>query len=260
MRANFKRNILLTALALMACRAGAATVLEETIEKTYPVSADSKVSIRNVDGAIWIYGANVTEMRVQAIKKAYSQERLNEISVNISVTNGEIAIDTKLPPRPKWGLSDRSGTVEYTVILPWTCRIARAELATGELLIEGMRGAETRASLANGRMFAHDCFTNLHLEVANGGLDVLNEWWEQQPFSLNADVVNGNVRVFVPGEASFHAKASSVNGKVACDFIEKEDREPGGASHIDFAMGDPTDNEINIRSVNGSIRIAEANP
>src|ERR1700730_6004661 len=152
-------------------------VVEDVVEKTYPIDPGAALSIRNVDGSIRIYGADITELRIQAIKKAYSAERLSKIATNISVQPGAASIDTVFPPRAKWGFSDRSGTVDYIMVIPQFCSISRLELTNGEVLIEGMRGNNVHASLANGRMFGHNCFGDVHLAVGNGGLDVGYHWW-----------------------------------------------------------------------------------
>jgi hypothetical protein len=246
-------------LALVATGRGA-TVLEDIIEKTFPIDPGATLAVRNQDGSIWVYGADVKELKVQAIKKAYTQDRLDRIGVNISIAPGQISIDTSFPPQAKWGVSDRSGTVDYIIVVPWTCNIARLDLATGEVLVDGMRGGNVHASLTNGRLFAHNCFTDLHLRLANGGLDVMNDWWERHAYAVDAQVVNGNVRVFIPDDATVHARASSINGHVVCDFLDKEHRQPGGSSSIDVEIGGPSENDLNVHAINGSIKIAEANP
>ena len=199
-------------------------------------------------------------MKVQAIKKAYSAERLNKIAVNVSVQPGTVSIDTHSPPKPKWGLFDRSGTVDYVIILPWFCNISQLELANGEVLVEGMRGDNVHASLVNGRLFGHNCFTDLHLAVTNGGLDVAYDWWEEHRFSVNAEITNGNARAFIPGDASFHLFASSLNGHVASEFVEKQDRQRNGARRIDLMVGGNSETEVKINAINGGIKITEVNP
>lgn len=256
----FKLPLITSLVLAFVVTSGAATVLEETIEKAYPMGPEATLSIRNQDGSIWIYGADVKEITIQAIKKAYRQDRLDQIGVNISIAPGQVSIDTSYPPQPKWGLSDRSGTVDYIIILPWTCNIAQAELATGEFLVEGMRGGNVRASLINGRLFAHNCFGDLHLRVTNGGLDVGNDWWEEKAYGVDAQIDNGNVRVFIPDDAAVHARASSVNGHVVCDFLDKERRQAGGSSNLDLQINGPSGNELNVHAINGTIKIAEANP
>lgn len=254
------RFLILVTIGVSISICGAAPILEETTEKNYPIETTAKISIRNADGSIWIYGADIKEMKVRAIKKAYTAERLRQITIDVSIRPGEVSIETKYPPKPRWGLSDRSGTVDYVIVLPWTCDIMRADLANGELLVEGMRGGEVHASLGNGRLYGHNCFTDLHVSVANGGLDVGYDWWETHKFSLDASIANGNARGFIPGQAAFHLVAASVNGKVASDFTEKEQRRQGGARKIDMLIGGPSENELKFHAVNGNIKITEVNP
>jgi hypothetical protein len=252
--------LVLTVAASLSVARADDHIVEEIIEQNHAIDPGASISIRNIDGSIRIYGADIKELRVQAIKKAYSAERLAKIGVNISVQPGTASIDTIFPPKPKWSFSDRSGTVDYIIVLPQFCSIARLELTNGEVLIEGMRGKNVHASLANGRLVGHNCFGDVHLAVANGGLDVGYHWWEHRPFSVHAEIVNGNARAFIPGEASFHLLATSVNGHVASDFSDKQDRHLDGVTMIDTAVGGASEANVNIHATNGSVRIVEANP
>src|SRR5205814_6536024 len=114
---------------------------------------------------VFVYGSNTNEMRVQAVKRAYTRERLKQIAVVVSVHPGSVSINTKFPPKPKWALSDRSGTVDYTIVIPATANLARLELEDGEVLVDGMRSRRMRARLRSGRMLAHNCFGNVALTL-----------------------------------------------------------------------------------------------
>jgi DUF4097 and DUF4098 domain-containing protein YvlB len=134
------------------------------------------------------------------------------------------------------------------------------ELANGEVVVEGMRGDNVHASLVNGRLYGRNCFTDLHLTVTNGAIDVAYDWWEEHRFSLNAEITNGNARAFIPGDASFHLLASSVNGHVASEFVEKQDRQRTGVRRIDLMVGGSSETEVKINAINGGVRITEVNP
>lgn len=252
-----KLSILAIACLSMAANVGAAPILEDTFTRTIPLDANATISVRNASGTVWIYGADVREVKMQAIKKAYSQERLDAIQIDVSATAQSLSIETRYPPSARWSLRDRSGTVDYVLVVPWTCKIEQVELANGEVLIDGMRGAVARGRLENGRMFVHNCFGNTEVEVVNGGLDVGYDWWEERKFSVTTKAVNGNTHAFLPGDAAFHLLASSVNGHVVSDFSAGQDRQRSGARKIDIVVpGDPRA-ELNLQSVNGSIQVAE---
>src|SRR5438093_9243237 len=109
-------------------------------------------------------------MQVHAIKRAYRRSRLTQIAIDVSRKPGSVSITTKSPPRPKWGLFDRSGTVDYTIVIPAAANISELTLDAGEIVLDGMRGPTTRARLGEGRMFARNCFTNLDLAMRRGNV------------------------------------------------------------------------------------------
>jgi hypothetical protein len=112
----------------------------------------------------------------------------------------------------------------------------------------------------NGHLLGHNCFGELHLFVANGALDVGYDWWESRKFSVDAKIVNGNLRAFIPADASFHLVAAPDNGNVASEFNDKENRHRGLVQKIDTVIGAATEAELALHATNGSIRIAEVSP
>lgn len=235
-------------------------VLEEIVEQNYPLDPNAKVTVKNDEGSVRIYGADLTEMKLQAIKKAYTRDRLGKIDVSVAVQPGNVLINTKYPPKPKWGLSDRSGTVDYVIVLPWNCDLQQVELGNGELLIEGMRGHEVHAQLGSGRLFGHNCFTDLHLSIGSGGLDVSYDWWENHTIRLDTTIREGNARVFIPSDAQFRLHAETPNGHVFNDFSSKEDRTRGGRANIDLSVGTDPNADLKVRALDGSINIKELYP
>src|ERR1051326_88591 len=131
-----------SALALVlfwfASRAFSVEPLEEVVEQKYSVDADVTLSVQNIDGSIRVYAADTPQIRIQAIKKAYNTERLQGIVGDVKASQSGVAITTGFPPR-KNALSDRSGTVDYIIVVPQTARITDLKLTNGEILVEGLR-------------------------------------------------------------------------------------------------------------------------
>ncbi len=167
-------------------------------EQIYTIEPSANVTVINGDGAVFVYGSNTNEMRVQAIKRAYTRERLKQIAVDVSIQPGSVSINTKFPPKPKWTLFDRSGTVDYTIVVPATANLARLELGDGEVLVDGMRSQRMHARLGSGRMFAHNCFGNVALMLDRGTLTLVYDWWEPGKFSIQANIAHGNAWAFFP--------------------------------------------------------------
>jgi len=249
--------LLLIPVGVIAFSAPAQEIMEEIVEQKYPLDRTAKFKLQNEDGSVQIYGADISEMRLQAVKKAYTKDRLSRINVEVAVQPGAVAIKTGYPPKPKWGLRDRSGTVDYVIVLPWSCDIENVELGNGEVLIEGMRGSEVTARLGNGRLFGHNCFTDLHLNIESGGVEVAYEWWETHPMSVNAQIGVGNARVFVPGDAEFRLNAETANGHIFSDFSPGTDRSGTNRATLNLDIGPAPTAEMKIQAGSGSISVRE---
>jgi hypothetical protein len=235
-------------------------VLEQTFDRTYSVEPTTRVRIVNGDGSIRLYGAASTKLRVQAIKRAYVQERLDQIDIKVSVQPGAVLITTDFPPKPKWALSDRSGTVDYVIVVPHTAKLERVELATGEMLIEGMRSEQAQINLGTGRMFLHNCFGNVRARIQTGPLALIYDWWEPAKFSVEATVVSGGAWAAIPGDASFRLTARTHTGKIVNDFATPEERNGQDTRTIDRMIGPNPAATFAIDVGDGNIRIFKAYP
>ena len=249
-------------LSLSGCSAKNDRVLEEVFEHLYTIEPGTNITIQNGDGAVLVYGSNVNEMQVHAVKKAYSHARLTQIAIDVSSKPGSISITTKFPPKPKWGLFDRSGTVDYTIVVPATVTISGLELDAGEILVDGMRGSMTRARLGEGRVFIRNCFTNLDVAVRRGNLIVSYDWWEESRFLAEVIVAAGNVWMYVPGDAAFRLLAEAAQGKIVSDFETIALEAPASAAGMktDTRVNGGSEATMKIRVEEGNIRIVEANP
>jgi hypothetical protein len=266
-RSVAKREKLWPAIAallmlLSGCGSADNRVLEEVVEQVYAVSPSANISIHNYDGAILVYGSDVNEVRVRSLKKAYSHERLNQIAIDVSTKPSAVSITAQVPPQPKWAFSDRSGTVECTIVVPATASISALDLHAGEVLLDSMRGREVHARLGDGRIFVRNCFTNLDLTTNRGTLTLSYDWWKQEKFSAQVNVGQGSAWVFLPSDARFHLLARAVHGKIANDFnnVPLTANSSAREMHIDQIINGGGAVTINVRVEKGDIKIAEANP
>jgi hypothetical protein len=249
-------------ILLNGCNPASNGIFEEVSERVYTIEPNTNLSVQNGDGAILLYGSNVNEMQLHAVKKAYSRARLAQIVIDVSATPASVSVTTKFPPKPKWGLADRSGTVEYTIVVPASVSISQLELDAGEVLLDGMWGPVTRAQLGMGRMFAHNCFSkNLDLTVRRGNLMLSYDWWEEEQLSAHANVAQGNAWAFLPGEAAFRLLVKAEHGKIVNDFHDS----PAGPSSADGMKVDRVVNGghqavIKIRVAKGDVNIEQTNP
>ena len=259
-RQPFRLIFAASLLSLTGCGSATDRTLEETFEQSYAIEANADVTIKNGDGTVRIYGSGSNEMRVQAIKRAYTRDRLKQIAVNVFVQPGAVSIKTNFPAIQKWGLSDRSGTVEYTIVVPQTASISHLKLNNGEVLVDGMHGQTVHARLGTGRMFDHNCFSNVDLMVTRGTLTLAYEWWEQGKFSVQAKIADGNAWAFFPGDAAFLLIAETVRGKIANDFGEKGTRRGEETTKVNMPVHGGGETAIRMHVEEGNIKVLEQNP
>jgi DUF4097 and DUF4098 domain-containing protein YvlB len=254
--------LLLASVCLLpSCRPPTDRTLEEMIDHTYPIEPNGTLSVTNRDGSIRVYAAGKTrDVRVEAIKRAYSAERLKAVSIKVAARPDSISIETNYPPDSGAGFSDRSGTVDYVIVVPQTIRISKLELGNGELLVEGMRSDQARAQLGNGRLYANNCFGNLDLALHTGNLVIVYEWWEQHEFAIRASVQNGHTLAYIPSEAAFHLIANTATGKIVNDFAEKEERRAEPVNTIDMLVGGGGKTTFQLETQDGNVKISEHSP
>ena len=246
-----------SAALLLANRATAGEVLEDVVERRFPLDPSGTFSLRAIDGTVEIFGTDSREVKIVAIKKAFSPERLNAIAIRVDARQNAVNIETTPPPAPRHHFSDRSGTVEYIINIPQTARIARVELPNGELVIDGMRGASIAASLGSGQLVTHNCFCDQTIHVNQGGLNVFFDWMEERPISIEAEIEDGNLSARLPTDAAFHMHAVAKQGHVSSDFSPMGTRQRDDDSEISEAIGDAPATKLTFRAAEGNIHVSE---
>jgi hypothetical protein len=242
--------------AFVATSVPAGEVLEDTIERSFPLDPSGTFSLRAIDGIIEIYGSDSREVTISATKKAFSPERLNAIAIHIDARSDAINIETTSPPEPPHHFMDRSGTVEYSINLPQTLRVAHVELPNGEIVIKGMRGSAITANLGTGQLVTHNCFCDQTVHVKQGTLNVFFDWSEaRHPISIDATIAEGNAWARLPRDANFQLHAVAKEGNVWSDFTR--DRKQNDASEINEVIGDAPATKLNLRADDGNIHISE---
>ena len=234
--------------------AGATKALEESLEQKYELDADATLSISNTDGSIRVYAAETSEILIQATKKAYTAERLKGIVVDVQASRKAVTINTTFPPR-KNALSDRSGIVDYIVIVPQAIKITQLELVNGEVTIEGLRGGSAKTHVKNGWIAGQDCFADLDLTVETGRLDVFYGWWENHKFSVKGSSNRGILRAFLPSDASVMLNATSEMGRIINVFGPQKTGPNDTVRSLNTVMGVNAEAAIELKAGSGDIQI-----
>jgi DUF4097 and DUF4098 domain-containing protein YvlB len=230
--------------------------LTEEFHQSYPLTATGRVRIANINGNVHISAWDRNEVKVDAVKRAYSPERLSEATIDVTNTADSVIIKTKYAERNQNFDSrtreNSSASIEYTLTVPRGARIEGVELVNGSLDIEGVQG-EVRASLVNGRVKANDLSGEVNLSTVNGSIEVnAARLAESKGVTLNS--VNGSIVLSMPSGASAQVRASTVHGPITNDFglTVEEGQYVGRNLTGQIGSGGP---RIRLNNVNGSISI-----
>jgi hypothetical protein len=228
--------------------------LTQEFHQTYPLSATGRVAIANVNGDVHINVWDQPSVKVDAIKRAYDQEGLNEVNIDVTNTPDSVVIKTKYPEN-NGGNRDRHGSwgsVEYTLTVPRGSRLDGAELVNGSLDISGVQG-DVHASLVNGNVKAEGLAGEVKISTVNGGVEAnVARLGDAKNVTVNS--VNGSITLIVPSGANADVKASTLHGAITNDFgLTVDDGQYVGHNLSgQIGQGGP---RVRLNNVNGPIAI-----
>ncbi len=134
--------LLISAAAQASDRKGTFT---EEFHKVYPLSSQGRIQIENINGAVHITGWDRDEVKVDAVKSAWSKERLDEAKIDIDSDQNNLSIRTRYPDHDhnfNFGNDDEynnPASVEYTISVPRQARLDENKLVNGRLEIQDVR-------------------------------------------------------------------------------------------------------------------------
>jgi DUF4097 and DUF4098 domain-containing protein YvlB len=190
----------------------------EELHKTYELTADGRIELDNINGAVHISSWDRNEVKVDAVKYADSKERLDEARIEIDSSKSSISIRTKYPSHDQtwnWGSHNNPASVEYTLTVPRAARLDEIKLINGALDVTGVTG-EVHASCINGRLEAHNLAGRAELSTINGRLEARFDQLAGARVELNS--VNGSVELTIPSDSKAEVEASTVSGGIDNDF------------------------------------------
>jgi DUF4097 and DUF4098 domain-containing protein YvlB len=232
----------------------------EEFHQTYPLSATGRVNLANINGGVKIRVWDRAAVQVDAIKKAYRRERLEEAKIEVTATEENISIKTEYPNesmnfRSDERRYDNPATVEYSITVPRKAILQSIELINGPVDIEGVEGS-VKASSINGPVTVRGLTGEARLSTINGPLQaVFTQLDESKAISLSS--VNGDVTLIIPSDANAQVRASTVHGMISNDFgIQVKHGEYVG-HNLDGQIGSGGA-KFKLQNVNGGIRITHA--
>lgn len=246
----------LMALALNATFAHAADNdwVKEEFHQTYPLTANGRFALNNINGAAHISSWDRSEVKVDAVKRADDEDGLKNMEIRVDARPDSVSVKTKYLSHGEHWNNNHYSSVEYTITVPRNARLDEVQLINGALDINGVLG-EVRAGCINGKLVATGLTNRAKLSTVNGMLDAK---FDRVPAdSLDLESVNGHIQLTLPSDAKVSLDANTVHGGISNEFgLHSSHHMVGHDMHGTLGGGGT---HIHLSNVNGAIEIRHAN-
>lgn len=234
--------------------------IKEEFHQTYPINANGRVSIENINGEVRIKVWDRAAVQVDAVKRAYKKERLAEATIEVNASPETVRIRTEYPDQNQNYRSDERkydnpAIVDYVLTIPRKGTVDSAELINGSLTIEGVEG-NVKASSINGHLTASGLMGEAKLSTINGPLEAVFSHLEESK-GIYLQSVNGPLTLTIPSDSNASVRASTVHGGITNDFGLSVRHGEYVGHDLDGQIGNGGA-RIKLGNVNGPIKINHA--
>jgi DUF4097 and DUF4098 domain-containing protein YvlB len=242
-------------MAMQVHAADKSADMTEEFHHTYPLNSGGRLSLDNINGPVHISSWDRNEVKVDAVKHATSQQRLNDAHIEIDADSSHVSIKTRYPDHESYENSDRPASVEYTLTVPRNARLDEIRLINGSLDVIGISG-EVDASCINGTLTAKALTGPMKLSSINGRTDAQINPSGNGLIAISA--VNGPLELTLPSDAKAEIEASTVTGGIDNSFGLRVNHHRYVGHDLRGELGSGGA-RIELRNVNGPIEIHRAN-
>jgi len=251
--------LLLASAGVFAQGASAAGELREEFHQSYPLSAQGRVTLRNISGAVRITAWDRAEVRIDAVKRANTRERLDEARIEVNASADSLNVETRYPEGNLNFDGERQyrnpASVDYTLSVPRGARLESIELISGQLDIEGVKGG-VKASCISGRFTARNLGGDAKLANVSGMLEATFDRLDETSIvSLNN--VSGATLLVIPSDTNGHLKVNTLSGQITNDLGLPVRRGEHVGNDLSGQLG-TGGARIKVNSVSGSVKIQRA--
>jgi hypothetical protein len=242
-----KRLALAAALSASFVMLYARDELREEFHQTYPLAANGRVGVHNVNGAIHVSAWDRNEVKVDAIKHGEDQKALDDAKIVVDARTDAVEIRTKYPEN-----CHHCAAVEYTLMVPRGAALDPINTVNGGVTVEGV-GGHIKVASVNGGVEVRKAGGDLDLSTVNGRVQGGFEQLAARHISMHS--VNGAIALALPKDAGAHVEIATVHGGVTSDFdLPREHDHYGPGRHVDTQIGGGGA-EISLHTVNGGISL-----
>src|SRR6476469_1749912 len=151
----------------------AVSVQDETekFEQTYPLSANGRVSVSNVNGSIVVEAWDRNEVHLEATKTADSKEALADVEIKVDAKPDSISVEADYDTWKRNGdrnwKNNRKLEVQFRLQVPRTAVLNEIETVNGSVTLGNFVNT-TKVSAVNGNVTATNLRGAANLSTVNG--------------------------------------------------------------------------------------------
>ncbi len=231
----------------------------EKFEQTYPLSANGRVNVSNVNGSITVEAWDRNEVKLEAVKIADTRENLADVEIKIDARQDSFSVEadyefTKNNKR-EWK-NYRKLEVQFRLSVPRTAVLNEIETVNGSVTVSDFVNY-TKVSAVNGEVKATNLRGNANLSTVNGSVEAVFDRLETGT-KISLETVNGRVNLLIPSDSNATVKADTLNGSINNDFglPVRKGEYVGRDLYGKIGTGDV---QIRLNSVNGGLTIGRKN-
>lgn len=234
---------------------------DETEKSTqnFPLSADGRVSVSNVNGSIQLDVWEKNEVQLEITKVADSKETLADIKIEIDARPDSLIVEAEKRVFSSgsrgWKKSSKR-EVHFKLLVPRAAILNEIGSVNGSISISGAVGS-VKASAVNGDVTAKNLRSDANLSTVNGAVEADFEALGSGK-GIVLSTVNGGVTLTIPSDSNATLKADSLNGNIKNDFglAVRKRKYIGRDMHGRLGSGET---RVKLESINGPLSISRRN-
>ena len=228
------------------------------LDKSYPLSAEGRVSISNTNGRIELEAWDKEEAALVVEKTGPSKEILDTVKVIVDSDKERFRLRTEQQDWYRGNSADGKRQVQVVIKmkLPRRAVLDEIENVNGEISISGFSNSVS-ASSVNGGVTISGLKGRLEASTVNGPISA--EYGQLDPQTrVELSSVNGPVKVTIPTDSDVTLKGETLNGGIKTDFALSV-RKADFVGHSLYSRLGSGAASMSLESVNGPLYIGHPN-
>lgn len=250
-------SLVLAALASAGCELAFTNFSAEAREewtRSYPVSGDAALEVRNGNGAIEVEASPDHQLHVRAerIAKAASdaaaKELLKKIEIREEVDGQTVRLRTEVPGGLQW--AGGRAEVRYVIRVPDQATV-RLQNTNGRITLANLTGP-VDVETTNGGVTGRGLQGPVVARTTNGGVDIEVDEVDEAGITLGA--TNGGVQLRLPETARADVSLRCTNGGISTSGLDIETSGESSRRRLEGRLngGGPP---VRLETTNGGVRL-----